>query len=252
MKKLFILMVTVMVLVGFTYAQSINVTSPNGGSFKQAQSITIVWASSGITGDVKINLRKADGTSGTTLFNAVPYNSSPKSYSLSTVDPGNYFIIVKQGQLKGQSQNFEVTEGGWVRPDWGRLKDMLRRIPEWWWGPGPGPGPDPCKSCPPMFDMTRIRELIKELGVKEELTVEIVRTGQVFSKAVIGENGRRIKGLRRMKVMPKLRVMKLQKFNNEKQLALKKGAGFKVVIKNAKGEVIAENGIKVRERLARR
>jgi len=257
MKKLFYLMIGVLVLVGMSYAQSINVTSPNGGTFTQSDTLTITWNVSGVEGNVKVVLRKADGSSGSVIME-VAAGDSPKSYSLATVLVGEYFIKVKQGSISGVSPNFKVVaaggNGGVI--DIGRLKDLLRRYRRIDWKvPGPWPGPGPlCLSCPPDFRWDKLRDIMKEVGLKEEITVEVVKGNEVFGKTFIGEKALRgrTRGMRQMKTMPKLRMVKLQKFSDAKGKSLRTGKGFKLVIKNAQGKVIAEQAVEVNQARASR
>jgi hypothetical protein len=108
MKKIIYLFFGVFVLVGLTFAQSIVVTSPNGNSYLQSDSIKIVWVAQGITGDVKITLRKADGSGGIMIKESYPVNELPVNFSLVAVAEGNYFVKVKQGQIFGKSPVFKV------------------------------------------------------------------------------------------------------------------------------------------------
>jgi len=249
MKKLFYVLVGMLVIVGLSYSQSIQITSPNGGEFLQSQSLNIVWTTSGITGDVKINLRKADGSTGITLFNAVAYNSSPQSYRLTSVEPGTYFIKIKQGTVFDKSANFIVKR---APIDWGAIRDKLRRFREIDWeavivGPH-GPGPV-CLSCPPDFKWRHYIDLLKELGVKEKVTLEIVRGNEVLGRKVFG-GGIRLRGMNKMRTLKTLRVAKISEASGK--AIREKGASVKLIVRNAQGKIVMEQAVKLNQRAARR
>ncbi|MEN8153486.1 MAG: CARDB domain-containing protein [Acidobacteriota bacterium] len=59
MKKLNLLILSLLVIGSFAFAQSINVTSPNGGEeWEKGTSHDITWTATGLTNDVKITLWK--------------------------------------------------------------------------------------------------------------------------------------------------------------------------------------------------
>jgi len=110
MKRVIIVLVLSMFIVVTVYSASITVTKPNGGTFTKNSSLQIVWIASGITGNVKINLRKADGSGGSVIQASYPANKSSFSYSLASITPGKYFIKIKQGKIFGKSSVFVVTD----------------------------------------------------------------------------------------------------------------------------------------------
>jgi len=112
MKRVLLLLMMFGLMVAFTFGQSITVTSPTAGSYSQTDTLRIVWEASGITGNVKINLRKADGSGGITITESYPVNDSPYNYSLSSVPAGDYFVKIKQGAVSGRTDVFTVTVAG--------------------------------------------------------------------------------------------------------------------------------------------
>jgi len=109
MKKLFLFTLMFGLLVGLSCGQSITVTSPGAGNYSQTDTLRIVWTVSEITGNVKIVLRKSDGSGGTILQESYSATGSPYSHSLAGVAPGEYFIKIKQGTVFGKSPVFTVT-----------------------------------------------------------------------------------------------------------------------------------------------
>jgi len=91
-------------------SKQINVISPTGGTvYSKGQQMIIEWTSTGITGNVKITLRKSDGSSGYTVVNSVAYNSSPYLYTLpNNIDSGSFFVKIKQGSVNGKSNNISI------------------------------------------------------------------------------------------------------------------------------------------------
>jgi len=91
-------------------AQSITVSSPiAASSYQRGSVIPISWTSNGITGDVKITLRKSDGSGGYTVAASVPYNNSPYNYTVANdVEFNYYFIKVKQNSVYGVSGVFSI------------------------------------------------------------------------------------------------------------------------------------------------
>jgi hypothetical protein len=74
--------------------------------------LTITWLCSGITGNVKVSLRKQDRSGGFVITESVPYNSSRILWSIPlSVGPGVYFVKVKQGEVSGVSRAFRIVMG---------------------------------------------------------------------------------------------------------------------------------------------
>ncbi len=67
------------------------------------------WRAVGITGNVRVNLRKADGSGGITIIESIRYNASGFDWQIpSDFESGNYFIRVEQGEISGRSRDFEI------------------------------------------------------------------------------------------------------------------------------------------------
>jgi subtilisin family serine protease len=89
----------------------ISVKSPRGGdTYSTGGTIPIEWTTSGISGDVRIIMRRSDGSGLLVIEEAYPYDGSPYGFTVpATVTPGSYFIRLKQGNtVKGESQLFNV------------------------------------------------------------------------------------------------------------------------------------------------
>jgi len=73
--------------------------------------MNIKWVSTGITGDLRINLRKTDGSVVYLVVGSVPYTGTPYLYTIpATVMNGTYHIRIKQGTtILGDSQPFTIT-----------------------------------------------------------------------------------------------------------------------------------------------
>ena len=108
MKMKVLLLILPMFMIATVYSASISVSKPNGGTFTESSSLQIVWIANGITGNVKINLRKSDGSGGAVIQTSYPANKLSYSYSLASVTPGKYFIKIKQGVVFGVSSIFDV------------------------------------------------------------------------------------------------------------------------------------------------
>jgi len=89
-----------------------SVTVPRGGeTFVAGSPMTIKWVSAGITGDLRINLRKTDGSVVYLVVGSVPYTGTPYYYTIpATITDGTYHIRIKQGTtILGDSQPFTIT-----------------------------------------------------------------------------------------------------------------------------------------------
>jgi len=89
-----------------------SVIRPRGGeTFVTGEQMTIKWVSTGITGDLRINLRKTDGSVVYLVAGSVPSTGTPYTYTMpATVSPGTYHIRIKQGTTTlGDSQPFTIT-----------------------------------------------------------------------------------------------------------------------------------------------
>jgi hypothetical protein len=88
----------------------ITVLKPKSGNYKKSESLKIEWKTSGVSGNIKIVLRKADGSGGIVIKENYPTNKLLYSYPLSKVPSGKYFIKIKQGVVFGVSSIFDVLE----------------------------------------------------------------------------------------------------------------------------------------------
>ncbi len=222
-----------------------------GNTVIKGGSYTIEWTKTGAQdASVKIRLYNPAGTTKILDITNSTANDGRFSWPVAnSVAGGSYVVRVKtlDNVIWDDSGVFTIASSrGGYHPDWGRLKDILKGMTEipWWRNPkGPWPGPNPCLSCPPwLFDMSRIRDIFKKFGVKEELTVEIVKNGKVFGKQMF-----RQRGLRLMK-MKTPQVLGMQKFRKQNNLLLKRGTGFKLLLKNKMGKILAEVPINLKEK----
>ena len=89
----------------------ISITNPIGGEIysRGVSTISITWATSGITGDLKIAVRKSDESIGYVLDKYVPHDSSPYNYLIpSDFPPGTYYIRIKQGTVIDETGYFII------------------------------------------------------------------------------------------------------------------------------------------------
>ena len=88
----------------------ITVGSPTAGqTYYLGEPLPVAWTSDGITGNVKILLKRADGTGVYVIAPAVSCGGSPINYTIpGTVTPGVYFIKIKKEKAYGKSANFTI------------------------------------------------------------------------------------------------------------------------------------------------
>lgn len=243
-------MLVMAVFVGMTYSASITITNPSAGNeIARGSNVIITWNAVGTTKGFKITLWKNNALESTIVANFAAGNGNRTySWTAPNICGSGYQIKIKEKTtaVANMSGEFTVTGCGSTTVDWDRIRDKLRRYRIIDWRiPGPWPGPGPlCLSCPPNFNLDKYRDILIKAGLKEQITVEIVRAGKLYGKAVIGENGRGMKQLRRAS---KFRVLKINKISEESGKALRAGKGFKIVFKNAKGKVLAEQAINVKQ-----
>jgi len=115
-------------------AESITVSTPTGGTtYLEGEQIPISWTTTGITGNVKISLRKSDGSSGYIVVESVAHNSSPYNYTIPDgIDVGEYFIKVKQDTVNGKSNNFTIAGITVSSPSSGLTFNRGQQIPISW------------------------------------------------------------------------------------------------------------------------
>jgi hypothetical protein len=96
-------------------ALPINVIYPAGGENYTlgVDTIPITWTTSGITGDVKITLRKSDGSGGYVVIESIPCDAGSYNYPIPVdVEPFSYFIKIKDGGVSDTSDIFTISEPG--------------------------------------------------------------------------------------------------------------------------------------------
>jgi len=110
MKKGFFLIFELILFAGLiVFGQSIKILSPKGGEiFNKIDTMNVKWLISGLKGNIKINLRKADGSGGTVIQASYPANRLSYNYPLASVRPGKYFVKIKQGKIFEKSATFTV------------------------------------------------------------------------------------------------------------------------------------------------
>jgi len=251
---------------------AITITHPTAGEeFCRGQGETISWTHTGtLSANVKINIFRGsiDPANFVTQLTATTASGSkiwnvPAAQALGT----NYHVRVKEatlGTTSGDSPAFTVANcdgGSGPGLDPGlieRLKDLMRRLERipWWRnpkGPWPGPGPGPCLSCP-VFDLQKLRDLLKEVGLKEEIGIALYNGGQKiadFGKfgppSRLGRKGLKLNRLKGMKLMQNRVGLKSIKMEHTKMLS--RGTGFKLVFINSKGKMIGDSGIKLEEKV---
>jgi len=89
-----------------------SVIRPRGGeTYVTGEQMTIKWVSTGITGDLRINLRKMDGSVVYLVNSSVPASWTSYNYIIrNTVTPGDYHIRIEQGTTTlGDSSPFTIT-----------------------------------------------------------------------------------------------------------------------------------------------
>jgi hypothetical protein len=108
MKKSFLFIMLFVLSFVFLFSNTIRVTEPNANVYKRSDTLHIRWVLSGISGNVKIVLRKADGSGGITIVKNYPASRLFFNYKLTNINPGRYFVKVKQGKIFGKSSVFRV------------------------------------------------------------------------------------------------------------------------------------------------
>lgn len=93
-------------------ASSIVITNPmETGAFSIRGDMTIEWTTSGISGDVRVEMVEYEGTNQYTIRSSTPYNSSPLVWPIpDSVVPGTYRIKISQGSLISFSGRIGILE----------------------------------------------------------------------------------------------------------------------------------------------
>lgn len=92
-------------------SQPLTVTSPqNGDKWFKGFIYPINWYSTGIQGDISLQLVSVNGEV-SPIVASFPYNSPPYNYHVpADITPGTYFILISQNNLAAQSALFEIAE----------------------------------------------------------------------------------------------------------------------------------------------
>jgi 5-hydroxyisourate hydrolase-like protein (transthyretin family) len=246
-----------------TVTSSITVNSPHAGHrFCKEDSFVISWTKSG-SQNANVKIRLYDTTGTTKILDITNSTANDGNYGPwmipGSIASGNYVVRVKtlDNVVFDDSGIFNIrscSDGG---RDWERLKDILAgmKMIKWWeiHGPRP-PGPDPCLTCGLEFDLNKLINVLRNKGIRHKFIVELVGGGTKI--ADFGEFGgeavirtRRVKTLR--SPLSARGSFKLQSRTKLQDGLLRKGSGFKLVIKNMKGEVMFEQPVQVNERRAR-
>ena len=91
---------------------SIKIISPTSmWSFTAGGNMTIKWRTSGITGNVRIQLKNAANAWNLIIRNTNPFDGSPLSWHIpDNVVQGKYFITIDQGEVTSKSGNFTINQ----------------------------------------------------------------------------------------------------------------------------------------------
>lgn len=95
---------------------SIVISNPmETGAYSIRGDLTIEWTTSGISGDVRVEMVEYEGSNQYTIRSSTPFNSSPLTYNIpDSVVPGTYRIKISQGSLVAFSGRIGILE--YVRP----------------------------------------------------------------------------------------------------------------------------------------
>ncbi|MCP5103802.1 MAG: hypothetical protein GY950_10510 [bacterium] len=87
-------------------------TSPGpSASYSRGDTVTIAWETTGITGDVSIRIKEGSGSH--IIEAAVPYNSSPYTYTFpEDLELDEYYFRVLQSSYYSNSSHFQVLPSG--------------------------------------------------------------------------------------------------------------------------------------------
>ena len=108
MKKILLTVSILVLVISFTFGQSISVTSPKAGEYTQNENIRIAWKAIGIIGVVNIKLCRSDNSLIIFLKKNFPITGPAFNYPLSGVNPGNYYVRIEHAALTARSPEFKV------------------------------------------------------------------------------------------------------------------------------------------------
>jgi hypothetical protein len=111
MKK-FLFTITIVLTFSLLYPQSINVTRPNERDVfitSISRNLPVEWNSTGISGQVRVILRKADRSVRFVLTRTHAYNNTPFTFSIPPeASPGDYEVIVAHPDATDSSARFKI------------------------------------------------------------------------------------------------------------------------------------------------
>jgi len=119
MKK-FVLVFSILLLISvISFSQSIHGVKigyevPSEGPFPTSlvfhgDTVIIVWQTTAIAGNVRIELRRQNHTLAAVIIPIYPFDDIPKAYQIpSSISPGKYYIKVRQGNVSGNSGIFRI------------------------------------------------------------------------------------------------------------------------------------------------
>lgn len=236
-------------------AASITVTSPGSVAWCRTSpdnTYNITWTKTGsMHASVKITLYDGSGTTKQLDITDNTANDGSFSWTIPGTAPttGTHVVRVKtlDNAVFDDSVPFTIKDcsGGDGGIDWDAIRDKIRKIIDAqqipWWRKGPWPwppDPNPCLSCEFELDFDKIRDRLNELGLKDELRVEL-----------FGQDGR----LGDLGMIGKGRMLKNRfgqgKLSQRLQNQLVSGKGFKLVFKNKTGEIIHTQAIQLQEKV---
>jgi hypothetical protein len=126
MSKIGTMIAAVLILIAPLAAQTVTVNSPNGGeTLELGSSCSISWATTGVSGNVKIQLRRPGGAIVGVIAPGVAHDASPYTWTVGqtnngTADAGNYRICVMalDGSASDVSNaNFALAAAGSPEPE---------------------------------------------------------------------------------------------------------------------------------------
>jgi len=241
MKKVLILLSMLMLLVVLASAQTIKVNTPVGGeTYKVGDKIHVTWTATGVSGKVRIIMRKGDDSSGQELAE-VAVTPSAYDYTVpQSVEGGSYFIRVRKDNVSGKSGTFTIKK---TLIDPGDLGSLIEKLMVIHWGKNPDfpipPKPDPCLSCPIRFNLADIWQMLRNAGIQGNVRLELFN------------GGLKILDLGQHNLSSRWQLSGPVKIGSEQTGQLIRGTqAFKLVIKNSAGQILGQGNIKLQQDLA--
>ncbi|MDW7760885.1 MAG: Ser-Thr-rich GPI-anchored membrane family protein [Acidobacteriota bacterium] len=234
----------------FEIRSVLTVTRPSQGDIWCLEKPYIIAWTIELAEGFGITLMDSTGTKNVHHIASVGHTSREYKWTVpASIPPGKYRVLVStvavfewQTSVLGLSPVFEIRNCDAPDP-FKNLRDFLRplQVVEWWRIKNPRPFPNPCLSCPPEFDLGKIREIFAKANLQEQVQVEL------FSGNVkIAEFGSFGKG----RVSPG--TIKLQKIGTRESRLLQDDRGFRLIFKKwdpeiRVGQVIHTQNISMKE-----